>query len=208
MPGSSITLERNPLYYGYSPVDPVTEGDPVGVQFLAVAPSTQLSPAKITDSATGVGAAHIIVPLQNHGKTDSAESTFTVTLTKLAGPGTDQTLTNSTTITINYGTSAVAFDETRDLAKGKYSIDVIVDTTYQGRSFHYEYHKIVYVTVQGDLNEDGVVDIIDIVIVAGHFGSQISQYNYDPGSDVNHDGVVDVLDIVKVAGVYGYTYIV
>ena len=52
----------------------------------------------------------------------------------------------------------------------------------------------------GDINEDGVVNIQDLVLVAGQFGQS------GPNSaDVNKDGVVNILDLVLVAGAFGNT---
>ena len=45
-----------------------------------------------------------------------------------------------------------------------------------------------------DLNKDGVVDILDLVIVSIHF-----EMVNAPNGDVNKDGIVDILDLVAVA---------
>ena len=48
--------------------------------------------------------------------------------------------------------------------------------------------------VVADLNNDGVVNILDLVIVAGAFGVKTPSH-----ADVNGDGVVNILDLVSVA---------
>jgi len=48
----------------------------------------------------------------------------------------------------------------------------------------------------GDLNDDGVVDILDVDSVASDVGTS---GDVDPSSDVNGDGVVDILDVALVA---------
>ena len=50
----------------------------------------------------------------------------------------------------------------------------------------------------GDINRDGVVNIQDLVLVAGRFGQA-----GDNGADVNGDGVVNIQDLVLVAGALG-----
>ena len=52
--------------------------------------------------------------------------------------------------------------------------------------------------VRGDVSGDGVVNIQDLVLVAGRFGQA-----GDNGADVNGDGVVNILDLVLVAGALG-----
>ena len=52
--------------------------------------------------------------------------------------------------------------------------------------------------LKGDINRDGIVNILDLVLVAGQFG-QSGQNN----ADVNGDGIVNILDLVLVAGAFG-----
>lgn len=59
--------------------------------------------------------------------------------------------------------------------------------------------------MQGDTNADNIVDIIDIVIIAGAFTSQPGDPNWNPVADINNDGIVDIIDIVIVAGHFGET---
>ena len=56
-----------------------------------------------------------------------------------------------------------------------------------------------------DVNGDGIVDIIDIVLVARHFGESIPA-PVDPNPDANGDGVVDIQDIILVGQHFGETY--
>ena len=51
-----------------------------------------------------------------------------------------------------------------------------------------------------DVNEDGVVSILDLVIV----GSNLGQTG-ENAADVNGDGIVDIVDLVKVSGALGNT---
>lgn len=59
--------------------------------------------------------------------------------------------------------------------------------------------------LEADLNGDGVVDILDIVIVAAAFGSSPGAPNWDVRADLNGDSAVDIIDMVKVSGTYGDT---
>ena len=50
----------------------------------------------------------------------------------------------------------------------------------------------------GDVNRDGVVNILDLVLVASSFGQRV-QVEGNP-ADVNEDGIVSIVDLVRVAG--------
>ena len=51
----------------------------------------------------------------------------------------------------------------------------------------------VAVKVPGDLNGDGVVNILDLIIVAEAMGTDKRE------ADVNGDGVINVMDLVFIA---------
>ena len=53
--------------------------------------------------------------------------------------------------------------------------------------------------ITGDLNSDGKVDLLDIVVAAGAFGTQTGDPTYNPDADINSDGVIDVFDLVAIA---------
>lgn len=53
-----------------------------------------------------------------------------------------------------------------------------------------------------DLNNDDVVNILDLRLVAAHFGKSVDP-TQDPNPDVNGDGVVNILDLVLVARFFG-----
>ena len=50
----------------------------------------------------------------------------------------------------------------------------------------------------GDINRDGVVDILDLTIVGARFGQRGQN-----SADLNGDGLVDIADLVLVAGEFG-----
>ncbi len=57
----------------------------------------------------------------------------------------------------------------------------------------------------GDLNDDGIVDIVDIVKCALAFGSKRGEPRYDPECDINNDDIVDIVDLVIIAIHFGCT---
>ena len=59
----------------------------------------------------------------------------------------------------------------------------------------------VVIPLLGDVNRDGVVNILDLVQVASSFGQPVPKEG-NP-ADVNEDGIVNIVDLVKVAGALG-----
>ncbi len=58
----------------------------------------------------------------------------------------------------------------------------------------------------GDINDDGVVDIYDVVTVAIAFGSKPGDANWNPEADIVEPyGEIDVYDVVTVATEFGKT---
>lgn len=58
-----------------------------------------------------------------------------------------------------------------------------------------------------DINDDGVVDIFDLVAVAAAYGSKPGDPTWDSRADINGDGTVDLFDLVIIAMHYGAEYV-
>ncbi len=67
------------------------------------------------------------------------------------------------------------------------------------------YVTCMLTNVTGDINNDGIVDIVDIVIVALAFGSTPEDPHWNPIADLNQDNIIDIVDIVLVAIHFGET---
>jgi len=63
----------------------------------------------------------------------------------------------------------------------------------------------IAISLLGDINFDGTVDILDIYVVAKAFDAKPGDPNWDPMADVNRDGLINILDIFAVAIEYGKT---
>jgi parallel beta-helix repeat protein len=55
----------------------------------------------------------------------------------------------------------------------------------------------------GDVNGDGTVNILDVILVSKAFGTSEGDLNFDPSSDLNQDGRINVLDMILVAKHFG-----
>ena len=49
-----------------------------------------------------------------------------------------------------------------------------------------------------DVNKDGVVNILDLTLIASNFGKR-----EETDADVNADGIVNILDLTLVAAAFG-----
>jgi parallel beta-helix repeat protein len=58
-------------------------------------------------------------------------------------------------------------------------------------------------TWTGDANQDGYVDVVDLLGVVYAFGTHVGDPNYDARCDFNLDGAVDVVDLLDVAYNFG-----
>ncbi len=55
----------------------------------------------------------------------------------------------------------------------------------------------------GDLNADGCVDVIDLLILIDSTGKSAGQAGYDPACDLNGDGTVDAVDLMALIQDWG-----
>jgi nitroreductase len=71
-------------------------------------------------------------------------------------------------------------------------------------------HPIAVLTVghplvRGDINDDGIVDIYDAIILSNAFDSTPSSPKWNPKADINSDGFVDIYDAIILASNFGRT---
>jgi hypothetical protein len=59
------------------------------------------------------------------------------------------------------------------------------------------------VSPPGDVDRNGIDNILDVAIVAYSFGSKPGSPTWNPIADVNNDGVVDILDVALVSYYFG-----
>ena len=68
-----------------------------------------------------------------------------------------------------------------------------------------QYIVLIYVYGRGDIDKNGVLNIVDLVVIGLIFASDSSQPNVDPNRDVNNDGVINIFDLVTVSLNFGNT---
>jgi hypothetical protein len=55
------------------------------------------------------------------------------------------------------------------------------------------------VTIPGDINGDGTVNILDAIMLSNAFFARPGDSNWNPNADINGDGVVNILDAILLA---------
>jgi parallel beta-helix repeat protein len=83
--------------------------------------------------------------------------------------------------------------------------DGIGDSPYVIGEFNSDRYPLMqlYVSIPGDLNLDGIVDISDAILVASAFGSYPGHSNWYPQADLNQDNIIDIFDIIMLASNFG-----
>jgi len=65
------------------------------------------------------------------------------------------------------------------------------------------YGRIVKVTIVGDVNGDGVVDIFDAITLSNAFASVPNDPTWNGNVDINSDNSVDIFDAILLSGNFG-----
>lgn len=75
-----------------------------------------------------------------------------------------------------------------------YEINVTDNTFIDGK---------IKILLMGDINHDGVVELMDFQITAGAFGSYLGHPRWNPACDLNQDEVVELLDFLILSRNFG-----
>jgi hypothetical protein len=172
-------------------------------QYYCEAPQ-DIAITNVVPSKTVVGQGYsVIIEVTTENQGNYTE-TFNVTAY------TNTTAIQTTSVVLASGSNVtVTFTwNTTSFANGNYTISAYAtpllgetdtaDNEFTGR--------MVRVTIVGDVApEFGIVDIVDIVYVAIHFGAEGGEPEYEPNADINGDDIIDIVDIVIVAIHFGET---
>lgn len=117
-------------------------------------------------------------------------ATFTITSSTTAS----STLTNEPVYVLSSdGSYNLSFKiPSHEARTGNYT--VYVSSYYQEQpAVNTVIFKIILI---GDINDDGVVDIFDAILLSVAFGSTPGQPNWNSGADLNGDNIVDIFDAI------------
>jgi len=165
-------------------------------------PAQEINVTKVTPFKTIVGQGYNIrinVTITNRGKytevikvTLHASTTHSTQLTNIMVPSrTSKNITITwNTLTVPYGTYPISAEV--DPVPGE--TDVANNMRIDGS---------IKVTIIGDVNGDGRVDVIDLYAVGKASGSSSSTSNWNPNCDFNDDDTINSLDLLDVSKNYG-----
>ncbi|MCD6572776.1 MAG: hypothetical protein J7K95_01610, partial [Thermoplasmata archaeon] len=108
----------------------------------------------------------------------------------------------------NYGTFAkitfrakkegVAYLNLSDVMVGDVNAEAVAIEIHNG--------SVEIIAHPWDLNHDNTVNILDLIIVAQHFGTHEGEENYAKEADLNNDKEINILDLIIVAQHFGEQY--
>ena len=85
--------------------------------------------------------------------------------------------------------------------------DGVGDTFLPWRGVDYYPLMSPWHPILGDLNDDGIVNILDVVVVASCYGAKPNDSSWNPLADLAPPcGVIDILDIVTLTSHYGLAW--
>jgi parallel beta-helix repeat protein len=117
------------------------------------------------------------------------------------------TLIATQIINLTIGTTALTFTwNAMGFAKGNYTINakawpVPGETNTTDNTFRY---GGVTVTVPGDTDGDGDIDIYDIVRLASVYGAKRGEPRFNPSCDIDGNDEINIYDVVIATSRYGY----
>jgi hypothetical protein len=107
---------------------------------------------------------------------------------------------NSTTVTFTCYTTGFAYG---NYTISAYAWPVPGETNTANNNFT---GGVVKVTIPGEINGDGTVDIFDAIILAGAYNSRPGDPRWKPTADINGDNIVDIYDAILLANHYNQHY--
>ena len=120
-------------------------------------------------------------------------TTILATVTNLALAARSQVILNFTWQTMPAQKGNYIISSTADAVPNE------PDTTDNNRA----YGRIVKVTIVGDVNGDGSVNILDAIVISTAYGALPGGPNWNGNADINGDNVVNILDAIILSVNYG-----
>jgi parallel beta-helix repeat protein len=107
----------------------------------------------------------------------------------------------------NYWSDYTGADQFKGSSQNETGPDGIGDVPYQLDPNNTDPYPLMspFVTLPGDLNHDGAVNILDALKAASAFGSRPGDAAWNSQADLNQDNVINILDAIILASNFGKT---
>jgi hypothetical protein len=101
------------------------------------------------------------------------------------------------TITFTWNTTGFAYG---NYTVSAYAWPVPGETSKADNTYTY---GLVQVTIMGDIDDNGNVNVLDAIDLSNSFGRSIGQAGFNPSADFDDNGVVNILDAITLANNFG-----
>lgn len=144
----------------------------------------------------------IYVVAENHGETSE---TFNVTCFADSTPIGVQTvtLTSGSSTVLEFVWDAIGFVRGDYVASA--TAGAVPEETLPSQDDNTSADGAVHVKIPGDIDDNGVVNVIDLATVGRSYSTTPGDDLWNPNADLNHDDIVDIADLAIVANNYGKT---
>ena len=102
------------------------------------------------------------------------------------------------------GTYGITFKLASDSKLGNYTV-YVSSTVHNAKGVNSTSFEALPKALSTDINGDGVVNILDIALVAKAYGSYPGHPRWNPAADLDGNEIVNILDVARVAKDYGKT---
>jgi hypothetical protein len=160
-----------------------------------VSVTTSKDGCKPMPTVSGDSFAKVNVTVLNQGSYTETNINVTVyaNTTSIASQNVTLSSGNSMTITFTWNTTGFAYG---NYTVNAYALPVPGETNTANNSLT---GATVEVTVPGDVNGDGTVNILDAIQISNSFLATPDSSNWNPNADINSDNVVNILDAIILA---------
>jgi len=104
---------------------------------------------------------------------------------------------------ISYTWNTSGFAPCYNASLTAYAIPVPYERNLEDNTF---VDGLISITLIGDVNGDGIVDIYDITLAAKAFGLNRGDMGFNERADINNDGTIDIFDLILIAKHFGEHY--
>jgi hypothetical protein len=153
-------------------------------------------------SVPGDSFAKVNVTVLNQGSYTETNINVTVYANTTSVASQNVTLSSGNSIIITFTWNTLGF------AKGNYTISAYAwpvpgETHTADNNYTY---GLVQVTIMGDVDGNGNVNVLDAIDLSNSFGKNIGQTGFNPNADFDDNGVLNILDAITLANNFGQHY--